>query len=44
MKRKPFFDNGFWWWWNPERKDWFVGCAPSIGLPIWWKLEWDNKD
>jgi hypothetical protein len=38
--QRPFFEYGFWWWYDPERKDWFVDCAPSIGYPKWWKPEW----
>jgi len=33
--KAPFAANGFWWWWDPERKGWFIGCAPSVGVPGW---------
>lgn len=38
--KHPFYEHGFWWWYDSERKDWFVGCSPCIGVPTWWK--WDR--
>lgn len=35
LSKKPFFEYGFWWWYDHARKDWFVGCAPSVGIPRW---------
>lgn len=35
LSKKPFFEYGFWWWWDAKRNDWFVGCAPNVGIPRW---------
>lgn len=38
--QRPYFEHGFWWWFNPDKGDWFVGPAPSISYPKWWKYDW----
>lgn len=35
LSKQPFHEYGFWWWWDPKRNDWFVSCAPSVGIPTW---------
>jgi hypothetical protein len=36
-KTKVYLQYGFFWWWDKHRNDWFVGCAPAFGKPVWWK-------